>query len=74
MSKINGNVARGLFFVVWLIAFLTIPQNPLTLIAEYGVYAVLGIIGAIFANATGAGGGVVFVPFSVSCNWTMTSL
>lgn len=30
---------------------------------EYGGFLLLGIVGAIFANATGAGGGVVFVPF-----------
>lgn len=33
------------------------------LIPQYGGFLLLGVIGAIFANATGAGGGVVFVPF-----------
>lgn len=32
-------------------------------IVEFGSFLFLGIVGAIFANATGAGGGVVFVPF-----------
>lgn len=30
---------------------------------DYGLFTLLGVAGAIFANATGAGGGVVFVPF-----------
>ncbi|MBU3023339.1 sulfite exporter TauE/SafE family protein [Aestuariibacter sp. A3R04] len=33
-----------------------------SLVAEYSVFSLLGVVGAIFANATGAGGGVVFVP------------
>jgi uncharacterized membrane protein YfcA len=33
------------------------------LIIEYVGFTFLGVLGAIFANSTGAGGGVVFVPF-----------
>lgn len=33
------------------------------LLTEYGGFSLLGVIGAIFANSTGAGGGVIFVPF-----------
>lgn len=33
------------------------------IIIDYFVFLFLGITGAIFANSTGAGGGVVFVPF-----------
>ncbi len=29
---------------------------------EYAPFSLLGLLGAIFANATGAGGGVVFIP------------
>ncbi|MCG9696004.1 sulfite exporter TauE/SafE family protein [Shewanella sp. Isolate11] len=32
------------------------------LISQFGHYLFLGITGAIFANATGAGGGVIFIP------------
>lgn len=46
----------------WLILLLLLPDS-LRLITEYGGFIALGITGAIFANATGAGGGVVFVPF-----------
>lgn len=37
--------------------------DPLALAIDYGPFLGLGVIGAVFANATGAGGGVVFVPF-----------
>lgn len=46
----------------WLLLLLALPES-LNLIQEYGGFVALGITGAIFANATGAGGGVVFVPF-----------
>lgn len=46
---------------VWLCLLLL--TQSYSLIIEYGGFLFLGIVGAIFANATGAGGGVVFVPF-----------
>lgn len=46
---------------VWL--SLLLMTQSYSLISEYGGFLFLGIVGAIFANATGAGGGVVFVPF-----------
>lgn len=46
---------------VWLCLLLL--TQSYTLIIEYGGFLFLGVVGAIFANATGAGGGVVFVPF-----------
>lgn len=51
------------FFVLWLLSFIFIASDPFGLLREYGLFAFLGIIGAIFANSTGAGGGVIFVPF-----------
>ncbi|MCW8092539.1 sulfite exporter TauE/SafE family protein [Alteromonas ponticola] len=33
------------------------------MITAYSPFTLLGVLGAVFANATGAGGGVVFVPF-----------
>ncbi|KGJ89829.1 sulfite exporter TauE/SafE family protein [Thalassotalea sp. ND16A] len=36
---------------------------PLLALQEYGAFFFLGVGGAITANSTGAGGGVVFVPF-----------
>jgi uncharacterized membrane protein YfcA len=44
-----------------LAAFLFFPQ-PLRVAGDYGAFTLLGVAGAIFANATGAGGGVVFLP------------
>ena len=40
-----------------------ISAKPLSLLFDYGGFVFLGLLGAIFANATGAGGGVVFIPF-----------
>ena len=44
-----------------MIGFINLGSS-LSLFTEYSVFTVLGVVGAIFANATGAGGGVVFVP------------
>ncbi|MFT4653931.1 MAG: putative membrane protein YfcA [Patiriisocius sp.] len=46
---------------VWIV-LLGATQSYL-LVVDYGGFLFLGVVGAIFANATGAGGGVVFVPF-----------
>lgn len=53
---------RLALIVAWL-GLLCWQENTLSLLTDYGLFSMLGIIGAIFANATGAGGGVVFVPF-----------
>lgn len=53
---------RLLLLVSWLILLFALP-NTAELLNGYGGFSALGITGAIFANATGAGGGVVFVPF-----------
>lgn len=63
ITATNSNVIRSLFFLIWLLLIIFVPDNPLQLFLEYGAFTLLGIIGAIFANATGAGGGVIFVPF-----------
>ena len=44
-----------------LATWLFFPQ-PLQVAGEYASFLLLGVAGAIFANATGAGGGVVFLP------------
>lgn len=48
--------------------------NTLGLIHEFGSFIALGITGAIFANATGAGGGVVFVPFFNHLGFSATTI
>ena len=50
-----------LLVIIWLVCLFSLGQ-PVELLSHYGGFSLLGIIGAVFANATGAGGGVVFVP------------
>jgi uncharacterized membrane protein YfcA len=61
-SKISAKNVRVLLLLFWL-TILFWQAQPIELIGEYGGFIFLGLLGAIFANATGAGGGVVFVPF-----------
>ena len=56
------------FIVVWLIAMVVAPISLITLL-EYAPFSFLGMLGALFANATGAGGGVVFIPFFNELNF-----
>ncbi|WP_232824718.1 sulfite exporter TauE/SafE family protein [Algibacillus agarilyticus] len=51
----------AVFFIIWGITLSTIP-NTLVILTDYFSFFFLGILGATFANATGAGGGVVFIP------------
>lgn len=48
------------FLCLWLLLFYFAPL-PLFELFEYGAFLFLGILGAIFANSTGSGGGVVFI-------------
>ncbi|MFT5676023.1 MAG: putative membrane protein YfcA [Paraglaciecola sp.] len=61
-AKISLTYIRVTLLLIWLAIFFA-SARPLSLLFDYGGFAFLGVIGAIFANATGAGGGVVFVPF-----------
>lgn len=61
-SKMSAKHIRVFLLFIWL-TILFWQTQPLTLIQEYAGFTFLGLLGAIFANATGAGGGVVFVPF-----------
>jgi len=49
------------FLICWL---LLISLSPMlwSQVPDYGLFSFLGVLGAIFANSTGAGGGVVFIP------------
>lgn len=61
------------FVAVW--AFVIFSQNNVgALLQEYGFFTFVGIVGAVFANATGAGGGVVFVPFFAYLSFTPDSI
>ena len=50
-----------LAFCVWLLFFWGMDRPRL--LEEYGFFYFLGLLGAIVANSTGAGGGIVFIPF-----------
>ncbi len=65
LTRIYKNIKQHpvllLLAIVWFSLLIISEQWRLTF--EYGGFLFLGILGAIFANSTGAGGGVVFVPF-----------
>jgi uncharacterized membrane protein YfcA len=54
-------LAAVVLLIPLIILFLFI-ENPIQLISEYGQFFFLGLAGAIVANSTGAGGGIVFIP------------
>jgi uncharacterized membrane protein YfcA len=62
VPKISSTHIRFTLMFAWLLIFFNLAQS-LQLLTKYGGFAFLGLVGAIFANATGAGGGVVFIPF-----------
>ena len=45
-----------------LLTALSLVPDPLSLARDYGQFLALGLAGAIAANSTGAGGGIVFIP------------
>lgn len=61
-SKISAKHVRVFLLFIWL-GILFSQTQPLILLQEYGGFTFLGLFGAVVANATGAGGGVVFLPF-----------
>lgn len=71
-SKISVKHFWLLLLVCWVSIILSQPAF-LTLIQEYAGFSFLGIVGAIFANATGAGGGIVFMPFFNQLGFTVTT-
>ncbi len=59
------SLARPLWWpgsVLLIAASLIHLANPLPLVADYGHFSLLGLLGAVVANSTGAGGGIVFIP------------
>jgi len=58
-----------LFLAVW-VCVLLLSSYPLSELADYSLFTFLGALGAIFANSTGAGGGVVFIPMFTQLNFT----
>lgn len=62
LSVLHRHRILTLLVCVWGI-LVSLQPNVLDLVGDFGGFLFLGVIGAVFANATGAGGGVVFVPF-----------
>lgn len=48
--------------ILVLIALPVLQLQAVTGLAEHGAFLGLGVLGAVFANSTGAGGGVIFIP------------
>lgn len=59
------------FFACWA-GMLLLANLPAADFARYVIFTLLGVVGAIFANSTGAGGGVVFIPMFNQLNFTET--
>jgi len=57
------------FIAIWLLMLFLSPI-ALNGVNEYGLFSFIGVLGAIFANSTGAGGGVVFIPLFNQLNFT----
>lgn len=49
------------FSLLWL-ALVALSGFPVSQLSEYISFSLLGVLGAIFASSTGAGGGVIFIP------------
>lgn len=58
-----------IFVLLWLFMLYGASQ-PLLELLNYWQFSFLGLIGATFANSTGAGGGVVFIPMFEKLNFT----
>jgi len=58
-----------LFLMLWA-ALLLSSSHSLSHLVDYSLFSFLGTLGAVFANSTGAGGGVVFIPMFSKLNFT----
>ncbi len=58
-----------IFIVTWGLMLFFAPLSLIEM-ADYVLFSLVGILGAIFANTTGAGGGVVFIPMFNQLNFT----
>ncbi|ALO33957.1 hypothetical protein CMT41_03855 [Colwellia sp. MT41] len=59
----------GLFIVLWASLLLS-SNHAMNELLDYVLFTFLGTLGAIFANSTGAGGGVVFIPMFAKLNFS----
>lgn len=49
------------FVLIWC-GLIVLSPMEMASVSSYALFSLLGVLGAIFANSTGAGGGVVFIP------------
>ena len=61
-GAVKSHPFRTILLITWLTLVFSMPDS-FQIISDYFAFLFIGITGAIFANSTGAGGGVVFVPF-----------
>jgi uncharacterized membrane protein YfcA len=57
------------FILLWA-CILAHSSYEISELVSYAGFSILGVIGAIFANATGAGGGVIFIPMFNQLSFT----
>ena len=72
MIKVLSNINPKYIFtflILWA-ALLSGSPHHFSELVDYALFSLLGTLGAIFANATGAGGGVIFIPFFTKLNFT----
>ena len=60
--RVTNPMFVSAFVGIWLLMLVLAPMPWLQML-DYILFSFLGMTGAIFANATGAGGGVIFIPF-----------
>jgi uncharacterized membrane protein YfcA len=73
MNKSFIRLTNPLFILVFLAFWailLATSQHSFIELVDYSLFTFLGTLGAIFANATGAGGGVVFIPMFTKLNFS----
>lgn len=67
--KVKRWLIISLFISAWLL-LISSATEPSTELIDYSLFSLLGVIGAIFANSTGAGGGVIFIPMFNQLNFS----
>ena len=78
LFKFSSHSMRPLFFIYGILfalfytAIALWPTGAWSLTSQFGVFFFLGLLGALVANSTGAGGGVVFIPFFAAIGFSST--
>ncbi|MGB0937163.1 MAG: sulfite exporter TauE/SafE family protein [Colwellia sp.] len=69
-SKTPLNIKKTAVFITFWLSLIYMGNYYFDNIFTYYLFSFLGVIGAIFANSTGAGGGVIFIPFFNQLNFS----